>query len=59
MAAIRLETDNVRRILMEILNDMEIYGAEGKDAEQQMCYIAGVKDMANAVIDAIKELGGK
>lgn len=30
-----------------------------KDAEKQLAYIAGIRDMANAVIEAIEELGGK
>lgn len=59
MAAIRLETENVRRILLDLLNSMELYGLEGKDAEQQMCYISGAVDMANKVIETIKELGGR
>ena len=57
--AMRLEKENVRIILMNILNDMEHYGIEGKDAEHQSSYLAGVLDMANAVIKAIGELGGK
>ncbi len=57
--AMRLETENVRFILGQMLNDMEYWGVEGKEAEKQLCYIAGVTDMANAVIKAIKDLGGK
>ena len=57
--AMRLETENVRIILMNILNDMEHYGVEGKDAEHQSSYIAGALDMANAVIEDIVQLGGK
>ena len=59
MAATRLNTDNIRRILAEMLNSMELYGVEGKDAEQQLCYISGAVDMANKVIETIEELGGK
>ena len=59
MAATRLETENVRIIFMNILNGMDHYGIEGKDAEYQSCYISGALDMCNAVIEAIKELGGK
>ena len=59
MAGMRLETENVRMILMDILDGMELFGPEGKDAEKELCYIAGAHDMANAVIKAIKELGGK
>ena len=57
--AMRLETENVRIILMNLLNNMELYGLEGKDAEHHASYISGALDMANAVVDAIKQLGGK
>ncbi len=57
--AMRLETENVRRILMDILNDVEFYGLEDKQAEHTASYTSGVLDMANAVILAIEELGGK
>lgn len=59
MAATRLEAENVRIILMDILNNCEFYGCEGKDAEHISSYTAGALDMANAVIGAIKNLGGK
>lgn len=57
--AMRLEKENVRIIVMNIMNDVEHYGLEGKDAEHHASYIAGVIDMANAVIEAIGQLGGK
>ena len=57
--AMRLEALNVRMILCEFLNDMSYWEFEGKDAEKQLCYIAGATDMANAVIKAISDLGGK
>ena len=57
--AMRLETENVRFIEQQLMDDMELYGAEGKDAERLVQYIAGMHDMANAVIRAIQELGGK
>lgn len=59
MAALKLEKENVRICLMNLLNGMELYGAEGKEAEQGMAYISGAIDMANAVIQAIEDLGGK
>ena len=55
----KLEKENVRIILIDLLNNMEFYGAEGKEAEYKLCYTAGVLDMANAVMDAIVTLGGK
>lgn len=57
--AMKLEKENVRIIFMNLLDDMEHYGLEGKDAEYQSCYISGALDMANAVMKAIQELGGK
>lgn len=57
--AMRLERENVRIILNLFLDDVECWDMEGKDAEKQLAYIAGLRDMANAVMDAIVELGGK
>lgn len=57
--AYRLETENVRIILSQMLDNMAYWECEGKEAEKQLCYIAGMADMANAIIKAIKELGGK
>jgi hypothetical protein len=51
----KLEQENVRIIFMSILDDCDLYGREGKEAEHMLNYIAGVKDMANAVMDAIVE----
>ena len=57
--AMRLETENVRIVLSNILNDMSYWDFEGKEAEKQLCYIAGAVDMANAVMKVIVDLGGK
>lgn len=57
--AMKLEKENVRFIFMQLLNNMEHFGLEGKDAEHNASYIAGALDMANAVMDAIGDLGGK
>lgn len=57
--AMKLTTENVRIIFCNLLNNMEFYGLEGKEAEHQSDYIAGAMDMANAVMEAIKGLGGK
>jgi len=57
--AMRLEKENVRIVFIELLNNMEFYGCEGKEAEHHESYIAGALDMANAVIKAIEDLGGK
>ena len=57
--ATRLETENVRIILCKILNECDLHCAEDKDAEYVAHYIAGALDMANAVMEAIVEFGGK
>ena len=57
--AMRLEKENVRIIFENILADVELWEMEGKDAEKQLAYISGLRDMANAVKDAIVGLGGK
>ena len=55
----KLNTENVRIIINNMLLEMGYWEFEGKEAEKQLCYIAGMKDMANAVCKAIKELGGR
>ena len=57
--AMRLEKENVRIIFGNILADVELWGMDAKEAEKQLAYIAGLRDMANAVIEAIGQLGGK
>lgn len=57
--AFRLSGENVRMIEHEILDDLSYWEVENKDAEKTLTYIAGIHDMANAVIRAIKELGGR
>ena len=57
--AMKLEKENVRIVLMNILNSMDHYGIDGKEAEHHASYIAGALDMANAVMNAIEDLGGK
>ena len=54
-----LETEIVRIILCNILDDCSYWEREGKDAEKLLCYIAGVTDMANAIMEAIEGMGGK
>lgn len=59
MIAMKLEKENVRIIFGNILDDVTMYVDDAKDAERQLAYIAGLRDMANAVIEAIGQLGGK
>lgn len=55
----KLEKENVRIILGNILDDTEMWTCTREEAERQLAYIAGLRDMANAVIEAIGQLGGK
>ena len=57
--AMRLEKENVRILLGKMLNDIPYWECNGAEAEKELCYIAGMTDMANAVMKAIEELGGK
>lgn len=57
--AMKLEKENVRILFEAILSGCDLYGREGKEAEALLNYIAGARDMANAVMDAIVALGGK
>ena len=55
----KLGKENVRIILGQQLDDCGYWEFEGKDAEKLLCYIAGLTDMANAIMKAIDELEGK
>lgn len=57
--AMKIEKENVRIILGKMLDECSYWEHEGKDAGKLLCYIAGMTDMANAVMRAIEELGGK
>lgn len=59
MASIKLEKENVRIAALDLLNDLELYGAENEEAKKLCCYVSGVLDMTNAVMRAIEDLGGK
>lgn len=54
----QLTKDNVREILTESLYGEDYYPGDGDLAREHLAYIAGLVDMANAVIRKITELGG-
>ena len=54
----QLTKDNVREILLESLYGEDYYPGDGELARENLAYIAGLVDMANAVIRKITELGG-
>ena len=53
MASMKLNTDNVRIIMQNLLDDLELWELEGKEAEKQLAYIAGIRAMASATIEAL------
>ena len=53
----RLTKDNVREILLESLCGEDYYPGDGELAREDLAYIAGLVDMANAVIRKITEMG--
>lgn len=54
-----LESVNVHILESKLLDEAPFWEVDGKEAEKTLSYIAGIHDMANAVIKAILELGGK
>lgn len=54
----RLTKNDVREILLESLHGEDFYPGDGDLARENLAYIAGLVDMANAVIRKITELGG-
>lgn len=59
MIVMKLEKENVRIVLGKFLDDVEMFVPDNNKAEKQLAYIAGLRDMANAVMEAIGQLGGK
>ena len=57
--AMRLEKENVRIILNNFLDNLELWDVDEIGPEKQLAYVMGLRDMANAVIEAIGQLGGK
>ena len=47
--AMRLETVNVDKLFNDLLSDVDLWGREGNEASNVLCYISGLQDMANAV----------
>lgn len=56
--AMKLTTENVNHLEAKILDELDFWDFENKEAEKQLMYIAGIHDMANAVRKVIRELGG-
>lgn len=54
----QLTKNDVREILLESLNGEDFYPGDGDLAKENLAYLSGLVDMANAVIRKITELGG-
>jgi hypothetical protein len=54
----QLTKDNVREILLKKLTSEDYYPGDGDLAKENLAYLSGLADMANAVIRKITELGG-
>ena len=50
----KITADNITHIEHELLDGLEFWDFSDGNAEKSMTYIAGIHDMANAVIAAIK-----
>ena len=53
----KFTSDNVLRVENDMMDELELWPAGGSDqAGHMMAYIAGMHDMANAIIKEIKEI---
>ena len=53
----KFTSDNVLRVEKDMMDDLELWPAGGSDqAGHMMASIAGMHDMANAIIKEIKEI---
>lgn len=50
MAQFRINPAVIRDELIKFIGDLYLLEDEGKEAEKTLAYIAGAKDMANAII---------
>ena len=57
--SMKITSENVLHVKEQVLSEIDYWVHEGKDAEKMLAYLAGVEDMTNAVIRAIKDLGGR
>lgn len=55
--ATKITAENVLVVEKNVLDEVDMYGLDGKSAENALHYICGVRDMAAAMIHAIEELG--
>ena len=57
MSQFRINPAVVREELIKFIGDLYLLEDEGKEAEKTLAYIAGAKDLANAIIKRYE--GGK
>lgn len=58
--AMRLTEDNVYRIEHKMIRETDLWDdlEDEKRNIMLLAYVSGINDMAKAIVDAIKELGG-
>lgn len=57
--ATKLTTENINIIENSLIDCLELWETNADIAKMTVAYIGGVRDMANAVREAIRALGGK
>ena len=57
--ATKLTTENINIIENQLLDCLELWETDADCAKMTVAYIGGIRDMANAVRDAIRTLGGE
>ena len=57
--AMKLTIENIYIIENRMLDETDIWEGEAERAKMVTAYIEGIHDMANAVREVIRELGGK
>ena len=55
----KLTTENINIIENRMLDALEFWETDADCAKLTIAWIGGIHDMANAVREAIKELGGR
>lgn len=56
--AYKLSKENILIVQQKVLSEVDYWEDDATEALKKLAYLEGVRAMADAVIDAIKELGG-
>lgn len=46
--------EDIRSIFCRLVGEVDLWVADSKEAEKNLAYISGLRDMANAVMDAME-----